>query len=211
MGAIGEEERGFLLWVGRGGQHGVLAGGVEAEDGFGAGWFFNPQPLRADGDAAIVTDLDGRADAPHIIPPRAGGGGAQSRAFFLAGLLPGLLRRLLEFPVDFPGVAMRPQGVDLLVGTGDFRDLFAGKIGGEPALPVVMGAFDFAFGLRRGGIAEADVIELERPAQLRQGGGGVREEEAVVIHIDAERATVRPEGGGQKTEVGQEEFALIEL
>jgi hypothetical protein len=68
--------------------------------------------------------------------------------------------------MDFAGVAMRPQIVDARVGFLDLVNLLAGEVGGQPALPVLVFAFDFAFGLGRGGVAQADVIELERPAQL---------------------------------------------
>ena len=82
--------------------------------------------------------------------------------------------------MHFLRVAMCSQRVELRIGDFDFGDLFPGKVGGQPPLPVWVGAFDFAFGLRRGGLPEADVIELERPAQLGQGVGLVREKEAVV-------------------------------
>ena len=97
------------------------------------------------------------------------------------------------------------------IGHLDFGDLFAGEVSGEAALPVLVGAFDFAFGLRRGGVAEADVIKLERPAQLGQGVRIVGEKETVVIDVDLERASVGQESGGQEVEVGQQEFPLIKL
>ena len=73
--------------------------------------------------------------------------------------------------MDFVGVAMKPQVVDVRIGAFDFGDLFAGEVGRETPLPEVMFAFDFAFGLGRGGIQEADVIELERPSQLGSASG----------------------------------------
>src|ERR1019366_1235440 len=76
---------------------------------------------------------------------------------------------------------------------------------------VLMGAFDFAFGLRRWGIQETDVIELERPAQLGQGVWIEREKDTVVVHVDLERAAMGQERGGQEVKVGEEEFALIKL
>src|ERR1017187_389251 len=139
---------------------------MPAEYHLGFGRFFDSQALHADGHAAIAADLDEGAHAPHsYIPPGATWGWPQDGAFFFAGLIPGPLRRLAQFAMHFVRVAMRAQGVDLRIGDGDFGDLFAGKAGGQPALPVWMGAFGFAFGLRRWGIQEADVIELERPAQ----------------------------------------------
>ena len=118
---------------------------------------------------------------------------------------------LAQLAMDFLGVAMGPQEVDLGIGDLDFGDLFTGEVGGESALPELMFTFDFAFGLRRGGIPEADVIELERPAQLGQGVRIVSVEEAVVIDIDLERASVGQESSGQEIEVGEQEFALIYL
>jgi hypothetical protein len=72
-------------------------------------------------------------------------------------------------------------------------------------------AFDFTFGLGRGGVAQANVVELERPTQLRQGVGIVGEEEAVVINIELQGSAVVPKSRREEGEVGEEEFALVEL
>ena len=154
---------------------------MEAKHDFGCRRFFDPQALRADGHATIAADVDGCSDAPHIIPPRAAGCWPQDGAFFFTGLIPRPLRGLAEFAMNFMFVAMSSEVIDLGIGDFDFGDLFAGEVGGESALPVLVGAFDFAFGLGRGGIEETDVIELECPAQLGEGVGIVSEEDAVVI------------------------------
>ena len=60
--------------------------------------------------------------------------------------------------MDFMGVAMRPQVVNLRVGHFNFGDLFTGEVSGQTPLPELMFAFDFAFGLGRGGIPENDVV-----------------------------------------------------
>ena len=182
--------------VGCGGQDGVMAARVEAKHHFSLRWFFDPQPLRTDRHAAIAADFDEGAHAPHVIPPRATGCGPQGGAFFFSGLIPRSLRRLAQFTMDLMGVAMRPQGVDMWVGDFDLGNLLAGEISGQATLPELMFAFDFALGLRRGGVAQADVVELERPAQLGQGIRIVREEDTVVIHVELQWASVRPEGGG---------------
>ena len=52
--------------------------------------------------------------------------------------------------MNFTGVAMRPEIVDMRIGDFDFGDPFAGEVGGESPLPELMFAFDFAFGLGRG-------------------------------------------------------------
>jgi len=41
--AIGENQHGFLMGIWGGGQHGMVAGGMEAKDHLGLGWFFNAQ------------------------------------------------------------------------------------------------------------------------------------------------------------------------
>ena len=77
MGLVSEKQVGFLLGVGGVGQDGVMAGGMEAEDDFGAGWLFEAEAFGANGDAAIVADFDLGADAPDIRPPRTDRRGAQ--------------------------------------------------------------------------------------------------------------------------------------
>jgi hypothetical protein len=61
---------------------------------------------------------------------------------------------LAQFAMNFMGVVMRPQDVEVPVGDFDFGDFFTGEVGREAALPELVGAFDFAFGLRRGGLAQ---------------------------------------------------------
>ena len=189
----------------------MMAGGVEAKHHLGFGRFFDSQALRADGNAPVAADLDERAHAPDVIPPRAAGRGPQDGAFFFLGLCPGPLRGLAQFAMDFLGVAMRTQGVDLRIGHLDFGDLFAGEVGGQTALPILVGAFDFAFGLGRGGVTETDVLKLECPAQLGEGVRIIGEKDTVVIDVDLERASVGQKRGGQEVEVGEQEFALINL
>jgi len=197
--------------IGCGGQHGVMASGVEAKHYFGFGRFFDAQALRAERHASIAADLDDRSDAPHVIPPRTAGRGTHGGAFFFSGLIPGLLRRLAQFAMDFLGIAMRPEIGDMRIGGLDFGDFFTGEVGGKSPLPELMFAFDFAFGLGRGGIQETDVLELEGPAQLGQGGRIVGEKDTVVIDVDLERAAVGQESVREEVEVGEEEFALVNL
>ena len=72
--AIGEKQPGFLHGIWGGGQHGMVAGGMEAKDHLGLGWFFNAQALRADGHATVAADLDGgRARCCKRWPARKGG------------------------------------------------------------------------------------------------------------------------------------------
>ena len=89
--------------------------------------------------------------------------------------------------------------------------MFAGKIGREPFLPELVFPLDFAFGLGSWSIEETNVIELERPAQLGECLGSLREKDAVIIHVELEGPAVGQEGGGQEIEVGQEQFPVVEF
>jgi hypothetical protein len=63
--------------------------------------------------------------------------------------------------MDFGGVAMQAQLVDVSIGGIQSGDLLSGEVGGKSVLPVLVFAFDFAFGLWGGSIAEGDVKEFE--------------------------------------------------
>jgi hypothetical protein len=65
---------------------------MEAEDDFGAWRPFDAEAVGADGDPAVGPDLDRRAHAPNIRPPRAARGWAQHGALFLFGQFPSALR-----------------------------------------------------------------------------------------------------------------------
>ena len=117
------------MGIGLCGQHGVVAVGMEAKHYLAARGSFHSQPLRADGHAAIGADVQGGAHAPHIMPPGAARCWTQSGALFLASLIPGALGSLAQFPMDFLGVMMRPQGINVRIGHLDFGDFFAGEIG----------------------------------------------------------------------------------
>lgn len=188
-----------------------MACGVQAEDNLAPGRFFDTQPLGADRHAAIGADFYECAHAPDIRPPRAARGRAHHRTVFFLGLIPGPLWSLAQFAMDFVGVVVRPQGVDVWIGNVDFVDLFTGEVGRQPALPVLVFAFDFSFGLGRGGVTQADVIELKGPAQLGEGVRVLRKEEAVVIDIKLKGATVSQEGGGKEVKISEQEFAFIEF
>ena len=112
--------------------------------------------------------------------------------------------------MDFVGIVVGAQRVDVGIGDGDLIDLFAGEVGRESALPVLVFTFDFAFGLGGGSVVQADVVELERPAQLGQCLGHIGEKEAVVIDVELQRPPVRQKGRGEEVVVGEQEFALVE-
>ena len=113
--------------------------------------------------------------------------------------------------MDCARVAVGAEGIDVRIGHRDFGDFFTGEAGRQPPLPELMFAFDFAFGLGWGGVAEADVAELEGPAQLGERVGIVGKEEAVVIDVELQRPAMRQKGRRQEVEAGEQQFALVKL
>lgn len=89
-----------------------------------------------------------------------------------------------QFTVNLLGVAMGSQGIDVCIGRFNFPDIFTGKKGGQAPLPELVFAFDFAFGLRRRGVTEADIVELESRAQLSERVGIVGEKDAVIVDVE---------------------------
>jgi len=184
---------------------------MEAQNHFGSSRMFDAEPLRADRNAAIRTNFDGGANAPNIRPPRTSADGAQNGALFFPGTVPRLLRSHLQFAMDFVGVVMEPQRVDLRIGLLDLVDVFAGEKGWKPALPELVFALDFSLGLGRWGIKEANVVELERPAQLGQRVGILGEKHGVIIDVNLQRPAIGQESGGQEIQVGEQEFPVIDF
>lgn len=210
-GEVGKEDLrlGGVAWVSA--QNGVMTAGVGAEDDRRPGRHFQAEALGADGDTGVVAGFEDGALAPDVGPPRAAGHGTQRGAVFLYGDVPSVLRFHLKFAVDFVLVAVEAQGAHLRVGVREVGDVFAGEEGGEAVLPELVFAFDFAFGLRGGRVAEGDAIEVQRLAELGEGFRNVREEEGMEVHIEFEGQTAFEESGGEEVEVGQEGFAFVEF
>ena len=118
------------MGIGWSGQHGVMAGGMEAEQDFAPGRLFEAQPLSADGDPAVGADLDRRAHAPNAVPPRTVRNGADHRTVFFPGLVPSPQWGLAQFAMDFVGVAVGPQRVDMRIGDVDLVDFLTGEVSG---------------------------------------------------------------------------------
>ena len=182
---------------------------TENEFGFWGG--LDPEALGADGDASIVADFDDGAFAPDEGPPGTARDGPQHGAFFFFGGVPSLLGFHLQFAMEFVLVAMAPQVRDVRIGLGEIGNVFAGEVGGEAVLPVLVFAFDFAFGLRGGGVAKVYAIEAEGLAELGEGVGDVGEEEGVEVHIEFEGQAAFQKGGRQEVVIGQQVFALVEF
>src|SRR5258706_5391898 len=138
-----------------------MAGGMQAEDHFCSRRFFNAQALGANGHAAIAADFERGAHAPDISPPRTAWGRAQSGAVSIFRPVPGLSQCLAQLTMDLMAVVMEAQRVNVAVGFGQFGNFLAREISGQAALPELMLACDFAFGLGSGGVAQAHIIESE--------------------------------------------------
>ena len=183
-----EEEKGFGGVGGRVAEDGDVAVGVEAVDEAGAWRGLDAQAQGACGDATVRVDFEGRAEAEDVGPPRALWGGAKDGAVFLLGALPGGERSHGQFAMALVGVAVEAEVGEQGVGAVEVGDGFCGEEGGEAVLPVLMAAFDFAFGLRGGGVAEADVIEAQGLAELGESVRDAGEKEAVATR-DAEASS----------------------
>lgn len=181
---IGEEDLGFGVGIGLGSQDGVVSRGVMAEDDFGVGRGLHTQTLCADGDPSVGADFDDGALAPDKRPPGTTRDGTENGAVFIFGGVPGLLGFHLEFAMEFVLVAVKTKGVDVRIGLMEVGDVFAGEVGGQAVLPVLMFAFDFAFGLRRGGVAKAHTVEAQGRSELSQSVGDMSEKEGVEIHVE---------------------------
>lgn len=186
----------------------VTVGAKAADDG-GTWRCRDGVALVAAGDFTVVTDADAGLLAPDVGPPRTFWGGANHRAFGGEGLLVGGVGCLAEFAVDFVLVGVGEELGEQSVGCGEFEDGFGCQQGDEPFLPVVVAAFDFAFGLGRGGVEEFDAVEVEGRAELGEGIGVVGIEEGVEVHVESEGQAVGLEGAGKEVEVGQEGFCGI--
>jgi hypothetical protein len=88
--------------------------------------------------------------------------------------------------------------------------VFCGEEWDEAFLPVVVAAFDFAFGLRGWGVKEFDAVEVKCRAELGESVWVMSVEEGVVVHIKGEREAVGLEDTGEEVEVSEQGFAWIE-
>ena len=71
----------------------------------------------------------------------------------------------------FQFVAMHPQFVEQGIGRAEGGDGFGGEDRGQALLPEVVEAFDFALGVRRGGVAQA------APSWVKASGAWVKKKE----------------------------------
>jgi hypothetical protein len=183
---------------------------AETADDGGTRWCGDSVALVADGDFAVVADAHAGWLAPDVGPPRAVGGGTKDGSLFGEGLLVGGVGCLAEFAMDFVLVGVGDELVEQVVGPAQFHDLVGGQQRDETFLPVVVAAFDFAFGLGRRRIKEFDAVEVESGAELGEGVGVVGVEEGVEVHIEGQGEAVGLEGAREEVEVGEQGFGGIE-
>lgn len=209
MGLNLEEDSGFLVCFGAVGEDGDIAVWMEAVNDWSACGNASTQAFVADRHTAIRSDFQGSARAPDIRPPWATGHGAQDGAILPASFNCGGIRSATQFAMDFLGVTMTAQCGQELVGGFWGGDVFSGKQGGEPTLPVLMLAFDFAFGLRGAGVAEGDAVEVQGSTKLGQRFGPLGEEKAVAIDIEFQWHAMFNESGGKEVKVGEQVFSVV--
>ena len=141
-----EQDDGFGVW--NGGVAEIIDVSIwpQTTDDRGAWGCRDGLALGADADAGLLT-LD-------IGPPRAAGDGRMTERFSArAWAWPG---GLAEFAVDFMLVGVRHELVQTVIGPDEFTDAVGSQEGDEAFLPVVVAAFDFAFGLGCWGVEQFD-------------------------------------------------------
>lgn len=136
--------------------------------------------------------------------PGQAGGGAELGAVFGESLGAGGVGSGAEFAVDFVSVGVWEELVEECVGRFEGEDVVCGEQGRETLLPVVVTAFDFAFGLGSGGVAQGDAVKVKSFTELGEGVGRVSVEEGMVVHLEGEREAVGEEDAGEEIE-GREE------
>jgi hypothetical protein len=151
----------------------------QATDDFGTWWGVDGMTQGGDRDFAIIADADASLLTPDIGPPGTGGGLAQNGTVFGQSSGASGVRGSAQFAMDFVLVGMEQELIEEAVGPLQIEDIIGGEQWGQAFLPVVMAAFDFAFGLGRGGVAQGDAIEVQGGAKLGESFGGIGKEEGV--------------------------------
>ena len=184
---------------------------MEAEDNGGTLGVFESNALVTDGNPSIGTDFERSPKAPNIRPPGAARGRPEDGSLLLLGNVPRALGGEFEFAMGLFGIAMESQGVDVKIGFMNFSDEFASEIGRKALLPELVLPLDFALGLRRWGITEANVVEAESGAKLSQSVGRLGEEHGVIIDVELEGSSISEKGGRKEIQVGQKKLSFIEF
>ncbi len=204
-----EENDWFGLWIGKMAEEIDVAIRAQAADDLGARRGLDGQALGTRRDFAIVTNPDKVLLAPDKRPPRASRDWSQDGVLVGEGLLPGGVRGGAQCAVDFVLIDMREELIQEFVGPLEFQDVIGRQQGWETFLPVIVAAFDFAFGLGRWRIAQGDAVEVQGGPELGEGIGCVGEEKGVIIHIQCQWQAMGLKGAREKVQMGQQGFGGI--
>ena len=205
-----EEEDGELTVGRRMENGGCVTVWMEATGDGGAAGAFDAEALGADGDPLIGADFGLGTLAPDVGPPRAVWSGAEDGALLRESKVPGGLRGGAQFAVEFFLVVVKAEFFEQKIGLGQRGDVLCGEEWREAFLPEVVGAFDLAFGLRSGRVAQGDFVEAQGGAELSESVGRAGKEEGMIVDVEGEREAVGAEGAGEEVEMGVEVFAFVE-
>jgi hypothetical protein len=111
--------------------------------------------------------------------------------------------------MDFVCITVAAQVGEDRVGYVGCGDVFSGKEGWQPSLPVLVLAFDLAFGLWGPRIAQGDAVEVKGSPELGQGIGALGKEQTVAIDIKFQRQAMLAKRRGQEVKISQETLAMI--
>ncbi len=78
-------------------------------------------------------------------------------------------------------------------------------------MPVIVAAFDFAFGLWGWGVTQRDAIEMKCGPQLGEGIRIMGVEEGVVVNVEGQRQAMDLEDTREKVKMSQERFSGVEV
>jgi len=115
-----------------------------------------------------------------------------------------------DFAMDFGPVGVGEECVEECVCGLDGVDGVGGQERRKASLPVVVAAFDFAFCLGRGGVAQGDAIKVESRSELGERVRSVGEKEGMVIDVESQRQAVGEECAGEKIEMSGEVFGVVD-
>ena len=107
-------------------------------------------------------------------------------------------------------VGVEQELVEQAIGPVQFEDVLGCQEWGQTFLPVVVTAFDFAFGLRSGRVVQGDSVEVQSRSQLGQSLRRVGEEKGVIVDIEGQGQALSQKSAGQKVEVSEQSFAVVE-
>ena len=182
----------------------AVVGVVDDGDGFGVGGSDGPV-LAEEVQGVIGVEAALEVEGQMEVEQRNRGHGAQGRAFFLEGFVPGLIGGQAGGAADMFMVVPMDLELEELVGSGVMGDAFVREEGDQTFLEGVEAAFDFAFGGSVWGDAMGDAQGSEGALELGVGieavGWGAVAEEGQTVGVKGGRRAVLFEGRAQVGEV----------